>query len=69
MSEFLVELGAEVESNVSRFKGIVTSRAEHLNGCNRYWLSPTIDRDGGLPSGYWFDEGELGFSSATKETN
>lgn len=59
MAKFLIELGSEVESNISGFKGFTTSRAEHLNGCNRYWVAPKIDKDGKLPEGYWFDEGEL----------
>ena len=59
MPAFTIELGAVVESNINKFKGMVTSRSEHLNGCNRYWVSPPIDKDGKLADGYWFDEGEL----------
>ena len=56
---FTIALGSEVKSNISGFKGLVTSRSEHLNGCNRYWVTPPIDKNGKLPDGYWFDEGEL----------
>jgi len=59
MAKFLIKNGDEVVSNISGFKGIVTSSSCHLNGCNRYWVSPTIDKDGKLPEGYWFDENEL----------
>jgi hypothetical protein len=59
MAQFLHELGSEAESNISGFKGVITSRSEHLNGCNRYWVSPKVTKDGKLPDGYWFDEGEL----------
>jgi len=59
MSDFTIALGSKVKSNISGFQGMVTSRAEHLNGCNRYWVSPPVDKDGKLPDGYWFDEGEL----------
>ena len=59
MAEYLIPLGARVISKISGFTGMVTSRSEHLNGCNRYWVSPRIDKDGKLPDGYWFDEAEL----------
>ena len=59
MNDFTIELGAVVRSNISGFGGMVTSRSEHLNGCNRYWVSPKVDKEGKLPEGYWFDEGEL----------
>ena len=59
MARFLIKLGAEVMSNISGYKGMVTSRSEHLNGCNRYWVAPRVDKDGKLYEGYWFDEGEL----------
>lgn len=66
MSDFLFELGSEVKSNISGFKGIITSRSEHLNGCNRYWVAPRIDKDGKLPEGYWFDEMECQLVKAPK---
>lgn len=56
---FTIELGTKAKSNISGFKGMVTSRAEHLNGCNRYWVVPPIDKEGKLPEGHWFDEAEL----------
>lgn len=56
---FTIELGTKVKSNISGFKGIVTSRAEHLNGCNRYWVAPPCGKDGKMPDGAWFDEGEI----------
>ena len=59
MTKFTIELGEEVKSSISGFKGIITSRAEHLNGCNRYWVAPTVKKDGTLPEGMWMDEQEL----------
>ena len=59
MSNFTIELGALVRSDLSGFKGIVTSRAEHVNGCNRYWVQPQVGKDGKMPDGSWVDEGEL----------
>lgn len=63
---FKIQNGDEVVSNISGFKGIVTSSSCHLNGCNRYWASPPIDKDGKLPEGYWFDENELSVIKKTK---
>lgn len=59
MTEFKIELGSKVKSNINGFAGIVTARAEHLNGCDRYWVAPKVRKDGTMPEGCWFDEGEL----------
>lgn len=56
---FKFDLGIEAKSNISGFKGIIVSRSEHLNGCNRYWLQPKVDKEGKVLDGYWFDEGEI----------
>lgn len=56
---FIFENGIEVESNISGFKGMITSRAQHLHSCNRYYVNPKVDKDGKLPDGYWFDEAEI----------
>ena len=66
MPKFLFELGTDVKSDISGFKGIVTSRSEHMNGCNRYWIQPKVGKDGKLPDGCWFDEGEIVVVSAPK---
>lgn len=56
---FLYENGVKAKSVVTGFSGIITARANHLHGCNRYWLQPPVDKDGKILDGYWFDEGEL----------
>ena len=61
---FTIDLGSSVKSNISGFTGLITSRAEHLNGCNRYWVAPPVDKDGKLREGAWFDEAELEVESA-----
>jgi hypothetical protein len=63
---FTIELGAEVKSSISGFKGKVSARAEHMNGCNRYWLQPKVGKDGKLPDGCWFDEKELELTKKPK---
>ena len=66
---FIVELGTEVKSNITGFRGIVTSRSEHLNGCNRYWIQPKVKKDGKYPDGCWLDEKELDIISKSKIKN
>lgn len=61
---FTIELGSKVKSKITGFSGVVTSRSEHLNGCNRYWVTPPVDKDGKLPDGYWHDEAELEVTEA-----
>lgn len=58
-TNFSIELGVKAKSNTSGFSGVITSRAEHINGCNRYWVQPPVGKDGKLPDGNWIDEGEL----------
>jgi len=56
---FKFPLGIEAWSNLSGFRGIVISRSENLNQCNRYYIAPKVDKDGKLPDGYYFDENEI----------
>ena len=35
LHEFEFELGIECYSKVSGFKGMINSRSQHLNGCDR----------------------------------
>jgi hypothetical protein len=54
-----VKLGQKVRDKISGFSGIVTSYAKHLNGCDRAWISPPVDKDGKLMDGSWFDVVQL----------
>jgi len=56
---FKFDLGITAISEITGFQGVVTSRSEHLNGCNLYWVQPRVDKDMKLPDGCWFDENEL----------
>jgi hypothetical protein len=58
-TNFTIDNGEKVKSNVTGFAGIITARADHLHGCNRYYVTPPVDKDGKLPDGYWMDEAEL----------
>lgn len=52
-------LGKKVKDKISGFTGIVTSHATHMNGCDRVWISPPVDKDGKLIDGAWFDVVQL----------
>lgn len=60
MTDFALENGTKVKSHVTGFEGTITARADHLYGCNRYFVTPPVGDDKKLPDGYWFDEAELG---------
>ncbi len=53
---FRHNLGDRVKDVISGQTGIVTSRSEHLFGCNRYWIEPQELKDGKPVEGRWLDE-------------
>jgi len=59
MNDFKFDNGSKAKSNITGFKGMITARADHLYGCNRYHITPPVNKEGELPEGYWFDEDEL----------
>lgn len=54
------QLGVRVREIVSGFEGIVTGRAEYLNGCVQYLVRPKmVVKEGDqpkAPDGVWYDE-------------
>lgn len=56
---FKFNLGDIVKSDVTGFKGVNMSNAVHMNGCNRCWVQPKVDKDGKDMNGSWIDEPEL----------
>ena len=57
-TDFKLNNGDKVESLTTGFKGMITARADHLHGCNRYMVQP-MGKDGKLPDSYWLDEDDL----------
>jgi len=55
--EFKYDLGITVKSVVSGLKGVITSRSQHLNGCNRYWVEVKVSAK--KDKSCWLDEWEL----------
>jgi len=64
MTDFKFDNGSKAVSNITGFKGMITARADHLYGCNRYHLAPPVNKAGELTEGYWFDEDELEITAA-----
>lgn len=68
------ELGQRVRHKISGFTGIITSRAECLNGCWRYVVEPDkVGKDGEMLKGWAIDEQEIefidnGIRGETKQT-
>lgn len=69
---FKFELGLEVESKVSKIRGIITARSENLYGCNRYYILFPMSKDLKV-EGWWVDEDDItvkgkGVKAAKKAT-
>ena len=58
--EFKHALGSEARDKVTGMQGIITSRSENLNMCNRYYIQPKWDNKGQkIPDGWWVDEMQI----------
>lgn len=63
-----INLGDEVQDQVSGFMGIAVARHHYLQGCNRISVQPLIDKDGKLPDTGVFDEPSLDVITPGKVT-
>ena len=54
-----IALGSKVRDTVTGLTGIATCRCEYLNGCVRYAVQPSVDKDGKYIDSYWIDEGQI----------
>lgn len=54
-----IEMGNKVRDLVTGLEGIVTGRAEYLNGCVQYSVKPPVGADGKMPEAWWLDEAQL----------
>ena len=60
MTRHMLKLGTRAQDKITGFTGIVTARAEYLNGCVTYKLQPEkLTADGAVVKGDWFDEQQL----------
>jgi hypothetical protein len=56
---FKYEFRTKVRDTVTLAVGVVVARDEWLNGCVRYGISRTVNKDGIIPDLQWIDEGQL----------
>lgn len=56
---FKHELGTRVKDLITGYTGIITGRAEHITGCNTYWVNPQLIKEGKVVSAEYFDEDRL----------
>jgi len=54
-----LEIGAIVRDKITGFVGMATAKTSYITGCDRYYLTPSVDKDGKCPDGKYFDEGTL----------
>ena len=59
MAQKTVELGMEVKDRVTGYKGIVTSIAKYLSGCDRCLVQPPVDKENKLSEPEHFDITDL----------
>ena len=57
--KLMLKLGLEVKDKITGFTGIITSSIKHLTGCDRYGVTPPVDKEGKVRDPEWFDEGRL----------
>lgn len=53
------KFGKKAKDKVTGFEGTITGRSDWMYGCSQYCLTPSVDKDGKLPDGKWFDEGRI----------
>jgi len=59
MEKFIKMLGFKYRDKVTGFEGTGTSLCFDLYGCVQLALSPTLDKDGNIREGKWFDLSRL----------
>ncbi len=64
---FQFDLGDRVTDRISKVKGIITTRLDCINGCNRYYVQPESE-DGKLPDAYVIDEHALDLNAKNVHT-
>lgn len=51
-----IELGDEVQCEVTGLKGIAVARITHLTKCTQIHIQPKVDKDGKHVEGWYIDE-------------
>ena len=55
----MITLGNFVRDKVTGLEGVAENRATFLDGCDRYFVQPQVDKDGKVPNGFMIDEPQL----------
>lgn len=55
----MIELGMEVQCEISDFTGIAVSKIEYIGGCIQYGVKRKVGQDGKMPEVEYIDEGKL----------
>lgn len=50
-----IKMGIEAEDRVTGFVGVITGKAQYLDGTQRCQLTPTMSDSGSLRDAEWFD--------------
>lgn len=61
-----INLGDEVRDTITGFKGVAIARTEWITGCDRYTVSPKVDKDGKMGENQSFDGPTLVVTKAKK---
>lgn len=59
MSSFRFARGVYVTDRITGFAGCIVGRSDHLTGCNRYCVQPSVDTKGRYLEPQWLDEHSL----------
>jgi len=57
-----LEFGVIARDKVTGFTGMITAKTSYITGCDRYYLTPKVDKDGKCQEGKFFDEGTLEYA-------
>jgi hypothetical protein len=67
-SDYLFALGDRVKDRITGFEGIVVSRIDSLQGCNRYAVQPETLEGGKMLEAYYIDEQGLELTAKNVHT-
>ncbi|RJQ58023.1 MAG: hypothetical protein C4530_11460 [Desulfobacteraceae bacterium] len=54
-----IQLGDEVKDRVTGYKGIAVAHTRYLQGCDRFSVQASVDKDGKVPDWQSFDAPQL----------
>jgi len=58
-----IKLGVIAKDKITGFQGMVTGKSKWLTGCDQVCLKPSVNKEGKLQDGHWFDVGAVEYVS------